>query len=856
MSKKIRLLLIILAIPFILITLIQSDFKNFKSSSKRVAEQINSYYSSQIVKDEYYNEKNINEIEDLKKYLIKNNKIYATNIDKFNIYISIGDKETFYQKYNIKFNEALEDKKKLKKSKEKYYLITKNLIRLYDKNDKYLKIVSDNSFILKKIIQNLSIIILICISLIFFTFKISKRYNLKFYQKIINIIKNLKIEFFEVYIFIVFLGLLNLFFPTLSVNYWYVFYFSVLLYLFYLGSNINFFEKYKYKILPLILIAIVFIALYHFINILGYMGKETHSDVINKIILLSTLIPFIFYLLKKSQLNNLSIFLALILSISFIQFRSLSDNVDKISDFIYINILLLTNYYLITKKSNNTYISFLFFLIVTILSFMFAFRTDYIFLEEQGFHISYFIAPIVDQISDTGYKLLSDGPSQYGFLNLVIPSIINYKSGLNSFHIFQSTLLVFTSIIIFITINKSNIKINKIFFYVSFVILLFLSDPYLIGPNPYPSSSVVRFFPVYMMIVLINFYPFDPVKRISKYGIFLFSLFFAITFLWSIEVFFYVIFPIFMYCVYILVSDYSSKNLKNILKNGVLIITTSTILITFFLILYKEYYNLDSIFIDMHYMHVFGYGKGYATVSLTPFSPALILLIPLYILVLSNMMTKDFKKYYYIFLIIGLLSYFFGRAVPNNILALWPIYFLTLGLLTSYTNIKYSNFLLIPIIIIISICQFSIIKRVDKIYFSKLNPSITIEQSKLPIYDINSNDFTENLNNFISKLSKKEKLSVISFGDFNKNLIRNDGNDIFLPSPWLLIASPLPIEKAKRILLNSKKFENSEGYIIYDKKWDYHYSDLIKGIKSIKRCNMVQNDQRFETYFCKTGFIN
>tara|TARA_B100001248_G_C27353356_1_gene442517 strand:- start:344 stop:1111 length:768 start_codon:yes stop_codon:yes gene_type:complete len=255
-------------------------------------------------------------------------------------------------------------------------------------------------------------------------------------------------------------------------------------------------------------------------------------------------------------------------------------------------------------------------------------------------------------------------------------------------------------------------------------------------------------------------------------------------------------------------------------------------------------------------MHVFGYGKGYATVSLTPFSPALILLIPLYVFVLSNIRTKDFKKYYYIFLIIGLLSYFFGRAVPNNILALWPIYFLTLGLLTSYTNIKYINFLLIPIIIIISICQFSIIKRVDKIYFSKLNPSITVDQSKLPTYDINADDFTENLNNFISKLSKKEKLSVISFGDFNKNLIRNDGNDIFLPSPWLLIASPLPIEKAKRILLNSQKFENSEGYIIYDKKWDYHYSDLIRGIKSIKKCNMVQKDQRFETYFCKTGFIN
>ena len=43
-------------------------------------------------KDLYYDEKNINKINDLKKYLIKRNKIFASNTDKFNIYISIGKK--------------------------------------------------------------------------------------------------------------------------------------------------------------------------------------------------------------------------------------------------------------------------------------------------------------------------------------------------------------------------------------------------------------------------------------------------------------------------------------------------------------------------------------------------------------------------------------------------------------------------------------------------------------------------------------------------------------------------------------------------------------------------------------------
>ena len=58
----------------------------------------------------------------------------------------------------------------------------------------------------------------------------------------------------------------------------------------------------------------------------------------------------------------------------------------------------------------------------------------------------------------------------------------------------------------------------------------------------------------------------------------------------------------------------------------------------------------------MHYMHVIGYGKGYATVSLTPFSPVLILIVPLFIILKKNKI-NNFRLFYLIFLIIALLSY-------------------------------------------------------------------------------------------------------------------------------------------------------------------------------------------------------
>ena len=107
----------------------------------------------------------------------------------------------------------------------------------------------------------------------------------------------------------------------------------------------------------------------------------------------------------------------------------------------------------------------------------------------------------------------------------------------------------------------------------------------------------------------------------------------------------------------------------------------------------------------MHFLSVLAYGEGYMTVSLTPFSPMLVIAIPIFLLINKINNLKDFKLNFYILLMLGLLSYFFGRAVPNNILALWPIYFLIFGIITSYIDKKLIGICLIPMLLIISIAQ-------------------------------------------------------------------------------------------------------------------------------------------------------
>ena len=189
---------------------------------------------------------------------------------------------------------------------------------------------------------------------------------------------------------------------------------------------------------------------------------------------------------------------------------------------------------------------------------------------------------------------------------------------------------------------------------------------------------------------------------------------------------------------------------------------------------YKHLNNLDNINFYMHYMHVIGYGKGYATVSLTPFSPVLILIVPLFIILKKNKI-NNFRLFYFIFLIIALLSYFFGRAVPNNILALFPIYFLIMALMTSFFELKEIKMLLIPLIIIISISQFSILKKIEKVTLKNLQPSFDLTDINIPTYNIVGNDFSDGLKGFVVKIPNTKKVSVISFGDSMKNGIRSDG---------------------------------------------------------------------------------
>ena len=131
----------------------------------------------------------------------------------------------------------------------------------------------------------------------------------------------------------------------------------------------------------------------------------------------------------------------------------------------------------------------------------------------------------------------------------------------------------------------------------------------------------------------------------------------------------------------------------------------------------------------------------------------------------------------------------------------------------------------------------------------KLTTSFDLTDINIPTYNIVGNDFSDGLKGFVVKIPNTKKVSVISFGDSMKNGIRSDGNKTFLAKPMDFNCKPIKKRNIKKILVNSNKFSESEGYLIYDKKWDYHYNELISVIKEIKIVvlNIVMKDLKFIT---------
>ena len=348
------------------------------------------------------------------------------------------------------------------------------------------------------------------------------------------------------------------------------------------------------------------------------------------------------------------------------------------------------------KKDCRWRVAILFTLILGAFSFL-SYRFDTLFLGSSEYHWEYFVGPIRG-LREGGW-LLWDTPSQYGFLNILVASILPLKNSWQALYVFQGSLLLLVSVLYYLTLCRCVSK-RYIFNFFIVVLTIYLADPSFIGPQLYPSSSVFRFLWCYLIFFLIVNLAFQNTKPIRFFWSCLPMWIFGC--LWSFESAIYssaiCLLAAFAYLFSIKISPREDfvKRLFILIR----VIFAAVLFLSLILLIISIYYKIRiGVYPDfrMFYEYALTYGGGFGEIPISKFGS-----IWIYILLFSgvygtiffiNMRRQDSYYDYIVILgslgiILSLSTYLIGRAHASNVTAVLPLISLLLvtGLASSQLN--------------------------------------------------------------------------------------------------------------------------------------------------------------------------
>ena len=309
-------------------------------------------------------------------------------------------------------------------------------------------------------------------------------------------------------------------------------------------------------------------------------------------------------------------------------------------------------------------------------------RSDSLFIYGAAYHWEYFVGPI-RALRDGGH-LLYDVPSQYGFLNILLASTIPVFSSWQAFYIFQSALLALSASFIIAGL-WSGVKSSYAKLAMALVVLLsiFYADPEWIGPQPFPSSSAVRFIWCYLILSACLLW------AKNRYFNWMLAGLWCAGVLWSAESSFYCT-TIFGFIVSgLAVANSSKDNPLRLLAHYLWpAFALLGIFISIIIGIYKLQYGINPDF-KLYFAYVLGYasGHGYVPFDLTGPGNFLFFLFIVLGFIYSTLLKKNLIGPNWMIPISGatgcawiISSYYLGRPVPQNVTAMMPL-FITCGLI-------------------------------------------------------------------------------------------------------------------------------------------------------------------------------
>lgn len=484
-----------------------------------------------------------------------------------------------------------------------------------------------------------------------------------------------------------------------------------------------------------------------------------------------------------------------------------------------------------SKKINYATKPFWFFtaFICIIFSFL-SFRYDSLFMGSSEYHWEYFVGPIRG-LRDGGW-LLWDTPSQYGFLNILLASLLPLKNSWQALYVFQGCLLLLVAILYYLTICKYLTK-NYILNFFLVTLTLFFADPLFIGPQFYPSSSVFRFIWCYLLFLLIiNFEGFHLKSRRNLY---LFLCMWIFGCLWSFESAVYSSAIFFLGAVAYVFSLRKLTSYRDLINQSFIllrIISFALICLSATLIVISGYYKINlGVLPDfkMFYEYALNYGGGFGGIPIQKFGAIWVYVLlfcglygAIFFVRLDAIEIKNHNTIIFASLgiVLSLTTYLIGRAHASNITAVLPIIcFVVIVVLLINQESSHPNIPLYAIgfpVIFISLCG------------GLAQPSSIDHLTRIASFTGDIQNRLRPPDPTLEELIKEAKItphdSVAYYGFHAAMPIYLDGENVkayektWIFNPFQLLEEPISYQRRQEIAMRSLVDRGqNEGYIVQAK---------------------------------------
>lgn len=459
--------------------------------------------------------------------------------------------------------------------------------------------------------------------------------------------------------------------------------------------------------------------------------------------------------------------------------------------------------------------------------FWISFRQDTLFIPGSEYHWEYYVG-VVQGIRNGGW-LLWDTPSQYGFLNILLASLIPSASAWQSFYLFQGILLFLVSTGIYLAARRytTTSTFHRLAIFAIVFMALFFADPELIGPYPFPSSSVVRFFCVYALVLVAWFIPQFGLRQAVAL-----SIVWSLAVIWSAESAIYGT-AIFLFILVALIQTNTIENYRFALACKYVVIAAMCLAMVL-VIMFAFYFARLGVAPDLFgfFEHAFGYAGGFGYVPFPQSGPGNLLLLVfmgISILCIKAIQREGGMNENSVSplaamagCIWGISTYYIGRPVSQNITAMLPliamVVYLTLMLSKRMSPGAHSlpiKAAALPLIFLVLIPLINLKWVRNLAQIQSFTSDIT---TKLP-------KASNELQQLLSRAKPSANTSIVYYGDDAAPPIFSDEYARFNETNWLPIPLQLleqPVSEARRNLyLNRYICRNQpSGGILVNRKGD------------------------------------